>query len=102
MLCFRCEHRAAFLQAELEGIHPPRPRNECGEPLTSKVSCYMFIPCLPIITAPECKGDKRPRFGPSFIASREQAVRLMSREELECYAIFTDRDEVALGWRTKP
>ena len=82
MLCFRCEHRARFLQAELmKEDYVPRPRFECGDVKQSKHSCYMFQPVKPCIIARNKLEKKifkgvRPIFGPSMISSRSHFVRI--------------------------
>lgn len=43
MLCFRCEHRASFLETGSQ------PRFECGNIENSNKGCYMFIPCRPVV-----------------------------------------------------
>ncbi len=53
MLCYRCEHRAQFLE---EGR---RPRHECGNVESSVMGCYMFKPTKPITIKPR-EGDDRP------------------------------------------
>jgi hypothetical protein len=50
-LCFRCEHRAKFLE---EGYGP---RHECKDVETSKFICYCYQPVKPIVLKyPDC-GD---------------------------------------------
>jgi hypothetical protein len=46
-LCFRCEHRARFL--EDRSGEPPRPRYQCGETTRAVCSCYMYEPVAPLI-----------------------------------------------------
>ena len=75
MLCFRCEHRAKFLEGG------SRPRYECGDIERSNAGCYMFTPCRPVVVKPN-EGDKRPMFGPNMIAGRYTAVELDDEMEL--------------------
>ena len=101
-LCFRCEHRAKFLEGMLKArhdksIYAPRPRHECGDIENSKCSCYMFQPCKPIVTVPSDSRDKRPRFGPAMISSREMFERVLEDAKLDI--IYDNGREVALGWR---
>jgi len=101
MLCFRCEHRARNLDAKLAGAkYVPQPRCECGDIGTSKASCYMFMPCLPVVTKPANTADPRPRFAAPMISSREWAQRVMSKEELSLKIIYQNEEteEVALAW----
>ena len=72
-LCFRCEHRARFLESSRRGVGD-RPRFQCGEINLSVYSCYMFRPGRPIVMEPENPRDKRPRLGPPIISSREVAA----------------------------
>ena len=94
MLCFRCEHRAKFLETG------QRSRLECGDIETSKAGCYMFTPCYPVITEPLDTDNPRPRFAAPMFSSREWAVRLMNPEEdkIRLYCIHEDGDKVALQW----
>jgi len=68
-LCFRCQHRAAFLESS--GTH--RPRFECGEVHRAVMSCYMYRPPRPLLLRP-VPGDRRPLGGPALIAARLLAV----------------------------
>jgi len=72
-LCFRCENRARFLESSRQG-DPDRPRFQCGDPTYSAHSCYMFQPVKPVVTWPNDPKDKRPRFAPAIISSREAAA----------------------------
>lgn len=99
-LCFRCEHRARYLTDKLNHKkHCHQPRFECGEPATSKYSCYMFIPCMPIVTS--SNDDVRPRFAGAMLSARERVVRIMDRDEVEATIIYENNGEVALGWKVK-
>jgi len=98
MLCFRCLHRARYLDAKAKNAkYVPRPRLECGDITTSKYTCYMFKPNLPIITIPR-KGDLRPRFAGSMISSREEVLRVVDRDEVYLDVLYHNENEVALGW----
>lgn len=65
MLCYRCEHRAKYLEKLSESKHSdeemyvPRPRYECGEIDKAVNGCYMFKPVKPIVIKPR-DGDSRP------------------------------------------
>ena len=74
MLCFRCEHRAKFL----EDGHAPRC--ECGDIESSKCGCYMYKPCLPVIVKPS-EGEERPMFAAPMISGRIMAVRVAKTKE---------------------
>ena len=67
-LCFRCEHRAMFLEKGHQ------PRCECGDIKSSKWSCYMYSPVRPMVLTKSDKKDKRPQFGPYMISSRSSGV----------------------------
>lgn len=69
-LCYRCEHRATYLQ---EGY---APRAECKSSDTAVSSCYMYQPVRPFIMQPN-KGDDRPAVGPSMLTARSHAVGIM-------------------------
>ena len=102
MMCFRCEHRARYL-SDLSNHKKccHRPRHECGDIETSKYICYMFTPCLPIITTPNNPKDIRPRLSSPMLSARERGVRVMDREELKMELIYQNEEEIALGWRVK-
>jgi len=105
-LCFRCEHRAEFLE---NGF---RPRFECGMEKTATSGCYMFMPCKPVAVAPN-DGEERPIFGPWMIAGRVRAQGLIDAERLRLrlvdlsgYAVKgepleTSRLTVAAVWTIK-
>ena len=98
MLCFRCEHRARSLEGAKNGL-PYHPRMECGQHADSKCGCYMFMPCLPVVTRP-VKGDNRPRCAGSLISCREDSVRVLEPEEdgLALKPVLEDGQDVALAW----
>ena len=62
-LCYRCEHRAKFLETGIQ------PRCECGEINKAVYGCYMYKPVKPVVLLPD-EDDDRPQFGPVFIAAR--------------------------------
>jgi diphthamide synthase (EF-2-diphthine--ammonia ligase) len=64
-LCFRCEHRARFLETNI------KPRFECGEYETILHSCYMYRPVKPVILKKR-EGDKRPQFDSYIISARSE------------------------------
>lgn len=71
MLCYRCEHRAKFLEEyskqklsgktneKIEDFFISRPRYECGMIESSVNSCYLFKPVKPIFIKPQ-DNDNRP------------------------------------------
>jgi hypothetical protein len=83
MLCYRCERRARFL----EGKPDCDFRYQCKNPTASIGSCYQYIPCYPVVTIPDRPGDKRPRFGPALLSSREQAVRVLEPPSVTLRAV---------------
>ena len=87
-LCFRCEHRAKFLEAGR------RPRCECGEINETKWACYMYRPVKPVVLAPLDAADDRPQFGPSLISSRSKFVRVA--DELEYFVRQAEGGSVIL------
>ena len=93
-LCFRCEHRAAFLET---GIHP---RFECGSSMAVH-GCYCFMPCKPVAVAP-IDGEKRPIFGPWMLAGRIQSYGLVDHERLRLRLVDIDGRAVAAVWTIKP
>jgi len=62
-MCFRCEHRAKFLE------NGSRPRYECGEVDSTKFACYMYQPVKPIKLSKD-ENDPRPQFGGYMFTSR--------------------------------
>ena len=71
-LCYRCEHRAAFLETGA------RPRYECGDIENAYMSCYMFKPVKPIIVEGN-KGDGRP-LNVGLLSCRYHAVGIADCE----------------------
>jgi len=67
-LCFRCNHRARFLEA-IGDKYQPRPRHECGDVKSSKWTCYMYEPTQPA-TLKVNDGDERPAFAGPMISAR--------------------------------
>ena len=68
-LCFRCEHRARFLEMG------DRPRYECGNVESCMHGCYMYLPVKPVILKQD-EDDNRPQFGPVWFSSRSRYVGL--------------------------
>jgi hypothetical protein len=100
-ICQRCEHRARYLETG----HAPRA--ECGWPETSKHSCYMYCPVMPIVMerdefekeiAKEY-GFERPSFGPWMFSARMHMVRL-PKEEMELVGKEVEGGTLAY-WRPK-
>ena len=67
--CFRCEHRAKFLETKLQ------PRFECGQTGQSVCGCYMYKPVIPVILKRN-EGDKRPQFAGYMFSARSRGVRI--------------------------
>lgn len=93
-LCFRCEHRARFLE---DGS---RPRYECGDVKSNKYVCYMYRPVLPVVLDKLDKTDKRPQFGPPMISSRSMFVRV-AEPEMELSLLSVTKSKKVLYWRPK-
>lgn len=74
-LCWRCEHRARYLE---DGL---RPRYECGEDGRSVSCCYMYLPMRPCVVK-RSEGDDRPEFGMPMIAARMDVVRVSAADEM--------------------
>lgn len=72
-LCFRCEHRAMFLERGMQ------PRCECGDVEGTVCSCYMYKPVRPVLLDRN-EGDDRPRFAGAMIAARERCVGVAERD----------------------
>jgi hypothetical protein len=77
-LCFRCEHRASFLEAMREE-YQPRPRYECGDIESSKWCCYMYKPVQPA-TLKVRDGDERPAFAGAMISARMECLDEKNKE----------------------
>ena len=67
-LCYRCEHRAMFLESGRQ------PRFECGSATSCVVGCYMYRPVNPIVIKPR-EGDSRP-LTLDIISCRVEGVRV--------------------------
>ena len=89
MMCYRCEWRASFLEGR------ERPRFECGEITTSKIACYMYKPCLPVVLTKLDKDDKRPWPGSGLFAARSKAERLYEEGKLKIEEV---KDGVIFLW----
>jgi len=94
-LCFRCEHRAEFLE---NGF---KPRFECGMEKMASSGCYMFMPCKPVAVAPN-SGEKRPIFGPWLIAGRIHAQGLVDHERLRLKLVDVGGGKVSAVWTIRP
>lgn len=91
-MCFRCEHRAQFLESK--GEH--RPRLECGDVQTSKIACYMFMPVKPLVVEKLDMNDPRP-LSVGYFSCRYQVkdiadVKLVAKEH---------KGGIALLWSTE-
>jgi len=78
VLCFRCEHRARFLDDARAGINPPRaPRSGCGcaRGIEGVYSCYTYVPTVGLTVAADA-GDERAVGAPWPIAARAHATGL--------------------------
>ncbi len=75
MLCFRCEHRATYLEGGA------RPRCECGNIEDSKVGCYMFKPCYPV-KMERAENDPRPEHG-GYLGARMRVKMVVKDAELK-------------------
>ena len=93
-LCFRCEHRAMFLETGY------RPRFECGMEKEASSCCYMFMPCKPVAVAPTA-GEKRPIFGPWMVAGRVQALGLVDSERLRLKLVEVGGLAVTAIWKLR-
>ena len=90
--CFRCEHRARSLEGKGE------PRCECGMHKMQVCGCYMFKPCLPVVTQVAPGYEKRPRFAPVMLCARERGVELFDGQ---LTAIQIDKKKAVLLWAQK-
>ena len=91
MMCTRCEHRAQFLDA-LNEDYQPRPRHECGDITSSKIACYMYRPCKPVIMTQLNKDDPRPQHG-GYFGCRMRGVKLA---DLRTKAVYLGAGESVL------
>ena len=73
--CFRCEHRAQFLETGR------RPRLQCGDLTQTLINCYMYRPVKPVLLKKE-KGDRRPEFA-GIISAREDFVEVATNKQVE-------------------
>ena len=89
-LCYRCEHRAAFLETG------SRPRYECGESRAVH-GCYCFMPTKPIAVRP-IEGEKRPIFGPWMLAGRIQSHDLVDDGRLCLKLVDLGDGKVSATW----
>lgn len=90
-LCYRCEHRARFLETGRG------PRWECQQPERSVSGCYMYQPVRPVVLKRN-KGDKRPQFGPWMVSARSSFVRLWDEAVLH---VSKRKDGNAIYWAPK-
>jgi hypothetical protein len=75
-LCFRCEHRAEYLNDKLnagENEFFSSPRCECSQTGISVHSCYMYRPVRPYILKAN-EGEKRGLTLPWMLSGRAHAV----------------------------
>ena len=91
MLCFRCEHRAEFLEGKR------RPRYECGLVTQSKHTCYMFKPCKPVVLEKSDKKDFRPPLVGDLFSCRSKAVKL--RDNVKLTINNLDDDTYVFEWK---
>ena len=66
-LCYRCEHRATFLE------RGHGPRYECHLANSSRAACYCYLPVRPCVLAKLNESDPRPA-GSGLFAARSRAV----------------------------
>lgn len=81
VLCFRCEHRARYLQDRRGGISSPyRPRFQCGaeRSIEGVYSCYMYEPTAAVQLVAD-EGDERPLGGLPVLRARAHGIDLKSR-----------------------
>ena len=71
-LCYRCEHRARFLE------NGRRPRYECGEVDSAVDGCYMFRPVKPLVLGVR-ENDVRP-VTLNIFSGRVEGVRIADVE----------------------
>lgn len=96
-LCFRCEHRAKFLETSKYG-EGDRPRFQCGTIEQSAHSCYMFHPVKPVVTVPLDRTDPRPRLASALVSAREMASVI---PECRLRVRRHGRDGAVLYWEPK-
>ena len=91
-LCYRCEHRAQFLE------QGRGPRCECKTD-RAVFSCYMYKPVKPI-TLCLADGEERSEHLPPLLAGRSQRAPEDREIPLECVADIKGRYHVRY-WRIK-
>jgi hypothetical protein len=80
-LCYRCEHRAAYLEARKATGQGHAPRYECQQCEDATGGCYMFSPVRPLRLVP-APGERRPIGGPWMIAGRVRSVGVQESERV--------------------
>ncbi len=68
MFCYRCEHRAQFLETG------SAPRHECKQ-TDKSYGCYMYQPVRPVVIASN-EGDDRPIAAGAMFSARCHGVRI--------------------------
>jgi len=89
-LCFRCEHRARYLETG------SGPRCECKSEKTAVCGCYMYTPVKPVVLAVN-EGDTRPQFAGSMISARSHYVGIADGK----LALKKYKDGSAMYWDLK-
>jgi len=93
MLCYRCEHRAHFLETG------ERPRYECGEINKSKYACYMYKPCKPIAMKRHLPEKQDP--GPEHAGFFGCRMEFSKFPDVELYIKRLNKKESVLLWKIK-
>lgn len=89
-LCFRCEHRAFFLETGSGA------RFECSQPEMSVMGCYMFQPVKPICIKPR-EGDDRP-LTLNYFSARAERVDVNPDMQLTASG---STDGILVYWKPK-
>lgn len=91
-LCYRCEHRARYME------HGHGPRCECQDFLGNKYGCYMYRPVRPVVTGVD-EGDARAQFAGSLLSARAHFIRVLDdKKDIVMKACETHDGHRYLTW----
>ncbi len=91
-LCFRCEHRANYLETG------QAPRMECGSPEMCVGGCYMYKPVRPVVVEQQNPDDPRPIFGPPMLAGRVRFKRVSNDDDNHLKLVQPNDNEYLVFW----
>lgn len=96
-LCFRCDHRASFLETG------HGPRYQCGEVQKSVVMCYTYMPVRPVVNTADMHDKDHPGpFAPAIMRTRWSATRVAEEgEEIDSSLHMLSPDSWVVYWRPR-